>query len=123
MNSKKHLGHTARKRFGQNFLHDTSVIQGIVAAIYPQPNQFLVEIGPGLGALTEPVGELVDHLTVVELDRDLAERLRHHPFLHQKLKQMRCNLILVSFIQKKIWQKKGRNYVCLVTCLTTFLPH
>ena len=74
MNSKKHLGHTARKRFGQNFLHDTSVIQGIVAAIYPQPNQFLVEIGPGLGALTEPVGELVDHLTVVELDRDLAER-------------------------------------------------
>ena len=48
MNSKKHLGHTARKRFGQNFLHDTSVIQGIVAAIYPQSNQFLVEIGPGL---------------------------------------------------------------------------
>ena len=44
MNSKKHLGHTARKRFGQNFLHDTSVIQGIVAAIHPQPNQFLVEI-------------------------------------------------------------------------------
>ena len=57
----------------KTFLHDTSVIQGIVAAIHPQPNQFLVEIGPGLGALTEPVGELVDHLTVVELDRDLAE--------------------------------------------------
>ena len=56
MNSKKHLGHTARKRFGQNFLHDTSVIQGIVAAIHPQPDQFLVEIGPGLGALTEPGG-------------------------------------------------------------------
>ena len=73
MNSKKHLGHTARKRFGQNFLHDTSVIQGIVSAIHPQPNQFLVEIGPGLGALTEPVGELVDHLTVIELDRDLAD--------------------------------------------------
>lgn len=104
MNSKKHLGHTARKRFGQNFLHDTSVIQGIVAAIYPQPNQFLVEIGPGLGALTEPVGELVDHLTVVELDRDLAERLRHHPFYIKNsplLKRMRCNLILVSFIDKK----------------------
>ena len=68
----------------KTFLHDTSVIQGIVAAIYPHPNQFLVEIGPGLGALTEPVGELVDHLTVVELDRDLAERLRHHPFLASK---------------------------------------
>lgn len=84
-NSKKHLGHTARKRFGQNFLHDQNVIHGIVAAINPQKDQFLLEIGPGLGALTEPVADLVDHLTVVELDRDLAERLRHHPFLHQKL--------------------------------------
>ena len=97
MNSKKHLGHTARKRFGQNFLHDTSVIQGIVAAIYPQPNQFLVEIGPGLGALTEPVGELVDHLTVVELDRDLAERLRHHPFLHQKLTVIETDAMQFDF--------------------------
>ena len=105
MNSKKHLGHTARKRFGQNFLHDTSVIQGIVAAIYPQPNQFLVEIGPGLGALTEPVGELVDHLTVVELDRDLADvYVIIHFYIKSSplLKRMRCNLILVSFIQKRI---------------------
>ncbi|WP_373820382.1 16S rRNA (adenine(1518)-N(6)/adenine(1519)-N(6))-dimethyltransferase RsmA [Glaesserella sp.] len=84
-NSKKHLGHTARKRFGQNFLHDQNVIHNIVAAIHPQNGQFLLEIGPGLGALTEPVGELVDKLTVIELDRDLAERLRHHPFLHSKL--------------------------------------
>ena len=97
MNSKKHLGHTARKRFGQNFLHDTSVIQGIVAAIYPQSNQFLVEIGPGLGALTEPVGELVDHLTVIELDRDLAERLRHHPFLHQKLTVIETDVMQFDF--------------------------
>ncbi|OOF54660.1 16S rRNA (adenine(1518)-N(6)/adenine(1519)-N(6))-dimethyltransferase [Rodentibacter genomosp. 2] len=85
MSSKKHLGHTARKRFGQNFLHDNNVIQNIVAAIYPQKDQFLLEIGPGLGALTEPVAEQIDHLTVVELDRDLAERLRHHPFLHHKI--------------------------------------
>ncbi|OOF86487.1 16S rRNA (adenine(1518)-N(6)/adenine(1519)-N(6))-dimethyltransferase [Rodentibacter ratti] len=85
MSSKKHLGHIARKRFGQNFLHDNNVIQNIVAAIYPQKDQFLLEIGPGLGALTEPVAEQVDHLTVVELDRDLAERLRHHPFLHHKI--------------------------------------
>ena len=97
MNSKKHLGHTARKRFGQNFLHDTSVIQGIVAAIHPQPDQFLVEIGPGLGALTEPVGELVAHLTVVELDRDLAERLRHHPFLHQKLTVIETDAMQFDF--------------------------
>ncbi len=84
-NSKKHLGHTARKRFGQNFLHDQNVIHSIVAAINPQKDQFVLEIGPGLGALTEPVADLVDHLTVVELDRDLAERLRHHPFLNSKL--------------------------------------
>lgn len=84
-NSKTHLGHTARKRFGQNFLHDQNVIHNIVAAISPKNDQFLLEIGPGLGALTEPVAEQVDKLTVVELDRDLAERLRHHPFLHHKL--------------------------------------
>ena len=71
MNSKKHLGHTARKRFGQNFLHDTSVIQGIVAAIHPQPDQFLVEIGPGLGALTEPVGELYTQENLAEKGQKL----------------------------------------------------
>ena len=97
MNSKKHLGHTARKRFGQNFLHDNHVIQNIVAAIYPQKEQFLVEIGPGLGALTEPVGEQVEHLTVVELDRDLAERLRHHPFLHQKLTVIETDTMQFDF--------------------------
>ncbi|MGL5463658.1 MAG: rRNA adenine N-6-methyltransferase family protein, partial [Aeromonas veronii] len=55
MSSKVHMGHTARKRFGQNFLHDRYVIDQIVAAINPQPGQNLVEIGPGLAALTEPV--------------------------------------------------------------------
>ncbi|WP_101774456.1 16S rRNA (adenine(1518)-N(6)/adenine(1519)-N(6))-dimethyltransferase RsmA [Pasteurella oralis] len=99
MNSKKHLGHTARKRFGQNFLHDDNVIQGIVSAIYPQKAQFLVEIGPGLGALTEPVGDLVDHLTVIELDRDLAERLRHHPFLHHKITVIETDAMQFDFEQ------------------------
>ena len=97
MSSKKHLGHTARKRFGQNFLHDNNVIQNIVSAIYPQKGQFLVEIGPGLGALTEPVGEQVERLTVVELDRDLAERLRHHPFLHQKLNVIETDAMQFNF--------------------------
>ncbi|HBO39142.1 MAG TPA: 16S rRNA (adenine(1518)-N(6)/adenine(1519)-N(6))-dimethyltransferase [Pasteurellaceae bacterium] len=97
MNSKKHLGHTARKRFGQNFLHDDNVIQGIVAAIYPQKDQFLVEIGPGLGALTEPVAEQIERLTVIELDRDLAERLRHHPFLHQKLNVIEGDAMQLDF--------------------------
>ncbi len=83
--SQKHLGHTARKRFGQNFLHDQYIIDKIVSAINPQNGENLVEIGPGLGALTEPVAEEVDQLTVVELDRDLAKRLREHPFLSKKL--------------------------------------
>ena len=85
MNDKVHLGHRARKRFGQNFLHDTSIIDKIVTAIDPQPSDNLVEIGPGLGAITEPVCELTNHLTVVELDKDLAHRLINHPFLSNKL--------------------------------------
>ena len=69
-------GHTARKRFGQHFLTDASVIDDIVGAIDPRPGQNLVEIGPGLGALTLPVLARAKALTVVELDRDLAERWR-----------------------------------------------
>ncbi|MDP5137196.1 16S rRNA (adenine(1518)-N(6)/adenine(1519)-N(6))-dimethyltransferase RsmA [Rheinheimera baltica] len=85
MTDNVHQGHRARKRFGQNFLHDPNVIGRIVKAIAPKPNDVLVEIGPGLGALTEPVVEAAGHLTVIELDRDLAERLRHHPQMADKL--------------------------------------
>ena len=85
MTDNVHLGHRARKRFGQNFLHDPQVIGRIVKAIAPKPGDVLVEIGPGLGALTEPVAELSGHLTVVELDRDLAQRLTQHPTLASKL--------------------------------------
>ncbi len=85
MRNDVHLGHKARKRFGQNFLNDPYIIDGIVSAIHPRPGQNLVEIGPGLGAITEPVGKEVDKFTVIELDRDLAERLRHHPDLASKL--------------------------------------
>lgn len=68
-------GHTARKRFGQNFLTNPAVISQIVAAIAPEPGQNLVEIGPGLGALTEPVLAKAKRLQVVELDFDLLPRL------------------------------------------------
>ena len=73
--------HKARKRFGQHFLSDQSIIEAIVDAIAPRPGQFVVEIGPGLAALTQPLVERLGELTVVELDRDLALRLRAHPQL------------------------------------------
>ena len=72
------MAHQARKRFGQHFLADDGVIDAIVRAIDPRPGQALVEIGPGLGAMTQPLVERAGRLTVIELDRDLAARLRRH---------------------------------------------
>ena len=69
------MTHKARKRFGQNFLHDPLVIQRIVQAINPLPGQRLVEIGPGQGAITLPLLRACRHLEVVELDRDLIQPL------------------------------------------------
>ncbi|THF64410.1 16S rRNA (adenine(1518)-N(6)/adenine(1519)-N(6))-dimethyltransferase RsmA [Pseudothauera rhizosphaerae] len=69
------MEHRARKRFGQNFLSDPNIIRKIVDAIRPQADDLVVEIGPGLGALTEPLLERLAHLHVVEIDRDLIARL------------------------------------------------
>ncbi|MDR0440530.1 MAG: 16S rRNA (adenine(1518)-N(6)/adenine(1519)-N(6))-dimethyltransferase RsmA [Candidatus Accumulibacter sp.] len=68
--------HIARKRFGQNFLIDAQVIDGIIAALAPERGDHVVEIGPGLGALTAPLLQRLDRLHVVEIDRDIVERLR-----------------------------------------------
>ncbi len=65
------MTHKARKRFGQNFLHDPLIIQRIVQAINPKPGQRLVEIGPGQGAITLPLLKACGQLEVIELDRDL----------------------------------------------------
>jgi len=70
------MKHHPRKRFGQHFLDDAAVVDAIVRAIAPQPGQVMVEIGPGLAALTQPLVERLGRLTVIELDRDLAARLR-----------------------------------------------
>ena len=70
------MKHIPRKRFGQNFLTDQGIIESIVDAIDPQPGQPLVEIGPGLMALTQPLVDRTGQITVIELDRDLAVRLR-----------------------------------------------
>jgi len=72
------MKHIARKRFGQHFLSDGGIIDAIVREIAPKPGQHMVEIGPGLAALTQPLVERLGHLTVIELDRDLAQRLRSH---------------------------------------------
>ena len=69
--------HQARKRFGQHFLTDDSVVEAIVRAIAPARGDRVVEIGPGLSALTQPLLRGLDHLTVIEIDRDLAARLRN----------------------------------------------
>ena len=69
--------HRPRKRFGQHFLTDPGVIDGIVSAIDPQPGDTIVEIGPGHGAITEPLAKRAGKLHCVELDRDLAAALRH----------------------------------------------
>ncbi len=75
------MRHTAKKRFGQHFLTDDSIIDRIVRAIDPRPGEAVVEIGPGLGALTGPLRERCASLTVIELDRNLAARLRNEPGL------------------------------------------
>ena len=72
------MKHIARKRFGQHFLTDGAVIEAIVAIIAPEPGDAMVEIGPGLAAMTQPLVERLGHLTVIELDRNLASRLRGH---------------------------------------------
>ncbi len=66
------MKHVAKKRFGQNFLTDQAIIASLIDAISPQKNQTIVEIGPGLGALTKPLLKKIDHLHVVEIDRDIV---------------------------------------------------
>jgi 16S rRNA (adenine1518-N6/adenine1519-N6)-dimethyltransferase len=70
------LSHQPRKRFGQNFLHDKSIISQIIDSIHAKRDDLMLEIGPGMGAITEPLLAEVDRLTVVELDTDLADSLR-----------------------------------------------
>ncbi len=69
------LGHPSRKRFGQNFLTDPHYVARIITAIAPQPGDSIVEIGPGLGALTRPLIEACGRIAAIEIDRDLAARL------------------------------------------------
>ena len=93
MSHAPHRPHQARKRFGQHFLSDGGIIDAIVREIGPKPGQFVVEIGPGLAALTQPLVERLGQLTVIELDRDLAVRLRAHP----QLRVIESDVLKVDF--------------------------
>jgi 16S rRNA (adenine1518-N6/adenine1519-N6)-dimethyltransferase len=91
------MKHLARKRFGQHFLSDPYVVEAIVEAIDPRPGEALVEIGPGLGAMTWPLLQRCQALTVIELDRDLAARLRGVEQARQGLKVIEADVLKVDF--------------------------
>lgn len=92
-------GHQARKRFGQNFLHDPGVIEQIIRAINPKPDDAIVEIGPGLGALTEEILAVNPRLQVVELDRDLIPVLRIKFFNYPDFRIHEADALTFDFSQ------------------------
>ena len=87
------MKHVARKRFGQHFLTDRGIIEDIIQSINPKAGEPMVEIGPGLAAMTQPLVERLGHLTVIELDRDLARQLQAHP----QLKVIEADVLKVDF--------------------------
>ncbi|MDX5335647.1 MAG: 16S rRNA (adenine(1518)-N(6)/adenine(1519)-N(6))-dimethyltransferase RsmA [Marinobacter sp.] len=94
-----HSGHKARKRFGQNFLHDPGVIEKIVRSINPKPDDAIVEIGPGLGAITEEILAVNPRLQVVELDRDLIPVLRTKFFNYPEFRIHEADALSFDFSQ------------------------
>ncbi|WP_239985541.1 16S rRNA (adenine(1518)-N(6)/adenine(1519)-N(6))-dimethyltransferase RsmA [Marinobacter salexigens] len=95
----KKAGHQARKRFGQNFLHDPGVIERIIRAIHPKPDDAIVEIGPGLGAITEEILAVNPKLQVVELDRDLIPVLRTKFFNYPEFRIHEADALKFDFSQ------------------------
>ncbi|MEW8203797.1 MAG: 16S rRNA (adenine(1518)-N(6)/adenine(1519)-N(6))-dimethyltransferase RsmA [Candidatus Thiodiazotropha endolucinida] len=91
--------HRARKRFGQNFLHDPGIIQRIVQAIDPQPDDNLIEIGPGQGAITTELLPLIGRMHAVELDRDLVTPLAEHCASLGKLQIHNTDALKFDFAQ------------------------
>jgi len=90
------MKHIARKRFGQNFLTDQTVLYDIISAIAPKKDDIMVEIGPGLAAMTSLLLESLDHMHVVELDRDLVARLQKQ-FSPQRLQVHSADALKFDF--------------------------
>jgi len=97
--ARKSQGHQARKRFGQNFLSDMTVIDRIVRAIGPTPEQQVIEVGPGLGAMTEPLLDTGAKMTAIELDRDLVPVLRTKFFNYPNFQVIEGDALKFDFHQ------------------------
>ncbi|WWO95372.1 MAG: 16S rRNA (adenine(1518)-N(6)/adenine(1519)-N(6))-dimethyltransferase RsmA [Candidatus Dasytiphilus stammeri] len=95
-----------QKKLGQHFLHDNSVINKIIEIISPKPQNTLVEIGSGLGALTKPISEYVTNLTAIEIDVKLIKLLKTNESLMKKLKIYPQNVLTFNFTEFS--QKKGK---------------
>ena len=92
------MAHQARKRFGQNFLIDNYVVEEIVRAINPQENELMVEIGPGQLALTKPLLSHSKQLTVIEIDRDLVQRLKQS-YPSERLRVIEGDALEIDFAE------------------------
>ena len=91
------MKHVAKKRFGQNFLNDQTIITSLVDAIAPHADDLMVEIGPGLGALTQPLLKKLDHLHVVEIDRDIISWMKGHYAAGKLTKTAWCAITGLGF--------------------------
>lgn len=91
------MHHRPEKRFGQNFLHNQHVVASILHEFHPQSNDNVVEIGPGLGALTKPLMECLNALTAIEIDRDLYSHLATLPLAAKKLRLIHADALTVDF--------------------------
>lgn len=93
------MSHRPRKRFGQNFLQNPHVIDQILSALHLQKNDKVIEIGPGLGALTRPLLKYLDHLIAIEIDRDLQAHLSALPIAKDKLQLIAADALTLDFSQ------------------------
>ncbi len=104
--SSDNNNHKARKRFGQNFLTDQSVIQQIVYSINPKEEQSIIEIGPGLGAITAPLLQIAKSLTVIELDRDIIPKLQANCESSGKLNIIQADVLKVQLTDLELDKDK-----------------
>jgi 16S rRNA (adenine1518-N6/adenine1519-N6)-dimethyltransferase len=93
------VSHRPRKHFGQNFLQNRQIIDQILSALRPRKEDKVIEIGPGLGALTQPLLKYLDHLTAIEIDRDLQVYLASLPLAKDKLHLVSADALTIDFAQ------------------------